>query len=122
MLRTEHVTKFFNKGTATEVVALKDCSLFVPAGEFLVVIGASGSGKSTLLNLAAGAYPPDEGLVFINDINVTKKKDFERSQWVARVFQDPMSGTAPDLSILDNFRLASLRTGPKRLKIGTDLN
>lgn len=118
MLVTNHLTKYFNKGTSTEVLALNNCSLTIVKEEFVVVIGSNGSGKSTLLNLIAGTFLPDSGSITISDINVTRKKDFERSKWVARVFQDPMAGTAPDLTIMDNFRLAALRTQPKKLKIG----
>ncbi len=120
MLVTSHLTKYFNRGTPNEVLALNGCSLNIGKQEFVVVIGSNGSGKSTLLNLIAGSFLPDGGSIIINDIDVTGKKDFERSKWVARVFQDPMAGTAPDLTILDNFRLAALRTQRKKLKIGID--
>jgi putative tryptophan/tyrosine transport system ATP-binding protein len=120
VLVTSHLTKYFNKATPNEVLALNDCSLNINKEEFAVVIGSNGSGKSTLLNLIAGTFLPDSGSIIINNIDVTKKKDFERSRWVARVFQNPMAGTAPDLTILDNFRLAALRTQQKKLKIGID--
>ena len=118
MLTVDRLTKYFNKGTPSEVLALDHVSLQLKQKEFLVIIGSNGSGKSTLLNLIAGNYFPDEGTIFINGINVTSKPDFERSKWQARVFQDPLKGTAPDLTILDNFRLASLRTKRKRFRIG----
>src|ERR1043165_2430659 len=118
MLQANHLTKYFNKGTPSEVLALDHVSLQLEEKEFLVIIGSNGSGKTTLLNLIAGNYFPDEGSISINEINVTSKPDFERSKWLARVFQDPLRGTASDLTILDNFRLASLRTKRKRFRIG----
>jgi len=118
MLAINHLVKFFNQNTPNEVLALDDCSLNIGNAEFLVVIGSNGSGKSTLLNLIAGTFLPDSGTIIIDGTDVTRKKDFQRSKWVARVFQDPMAGTAPDLTILDNFRLAQLRTQPKTFKTG----
>ena len=118
MLSATHLTKYFNKGTPSQALALDHVSLQLEAKEFLVVIGSNGSGKSTLLNLIAGNYFPDEGSITINGTNVTSKPDFKRSHWIARVFQDPLTGTAPDLTILDNFRLASLRTKRKGFRIG----
>jgi len=118
MLQANHITKYFTRGTPSEVLALNHISLQLEAKEFLVIIGSNGSGKTTLLNLIAGNYFPDEGTISIHGTNVTTKPDFERSKWIARVFQDPLKGTAADLSILDNFRLASLRTKRKGFRIG----
>src|SRR6185295_12578806 len=98
MLSISHTKKYFNKATPSEVLALNDVSLQIPQAEFLVIIGSNGSGKSTLLNLVAGNILPDEGDIFIDGKNVSAKKDFQRSKWISRVFQDPLKGTAPDLS------------------------
>jgi len=84
------------------------------------VVGSNGSGKTTLLNIIAGAVLPSEGEVILHDQKVTSLPEYKRSRWVARVFQNPLGGTAPELSILDNFRLAALRTRRKRLIIGVD--
>lgn len=118
MLQATQLTKYFNKGTPSRVLALDHVSLQLEAKEFMVIIGSNGSGKSTLLNLIAGNYFPDEGTITINGTNVTSKPDFKRSKWIARVFQDPLKGTASDLTILDNFRLATLRTKRKGFRIG----
>lgn len=116
MLNLTHLKKHFNKGTPNEVLALDDCTLTIEKGEFVLLVGSNGSGKSTLLNLVAGTYFPDEGNIFIEGTDVTRLKDYQRSKFIARVFQDPMAGTAADLSIIDNFRLAALRTKEKLSK------
>ncbi|GAA4333627.1 ATP-binding cassette domain-containing protein [Mucilaginibacter gynuensis] len=118
MIQLSNVTKVFNKGKPAEITALNNVSVEIKTGEFVVIVGANGSGKSTLLNLVAGSVIADEGKVLIDDNDVTKLADHRRSKWIARVFQNPLSGTAPDLSILDNFRLAAIRTKSKGLSIG----
>jgi putative ABC transport system ATP-binding protein len=120
MIVVEHIHKVFNKGRVNEVVALKDVSLQIKKGEFAVVIGANGSGKTTLLSIIEGAEKPTSGTVHINGVDVTNLPEHKRSRWVARVFQNPYNGTASELSLLDNFRLAALRTGSRTLKIGVD--
>lgn len=120
MLKLSHLLKYFNKGTPNEVLALNDCSLQADQGEFIIIIGSNGSGKSTLLNLIAGTYFPDKGNIVIGGKNVTEERDFQRSKYIARVFQDPMAGTAPELTIIDNFRLAALRTKRKTFRTGVN--
>ena len=121
MILLQHIKKVFNKGKLNEVTALEDVSLQINKGEFVVVIGANGSGKTTLLNIIEGAEIPTVGSIEINGTEVTKLPEYKRSRWVARVFQNPNNGTAPDLTILDNFRLASLRTQRKNLSIGINV-
>jgi putative ABC transport system ATP-binding protein len=120
MIVINDVHKVFNKGKANQVNAVNGISLDIKNEEFLVIVGSNGSGKTTLLNLVAGSVIPDKGTISIDDNEVTRLADYKRSQWIARVFQNPMSGTASDLSILDNFRLAAIRTKPKGLSIGID--
>lgn len=120
MIKIQHVRKTFNRGKANEVNALNGVDLQINEHEFLVVVGSNGSGKTTLLNLVAGSILPTTGSIHIDGHNVTKLADYRRSEWIARVFQNPLSGTAPDLSILDNFRLAAIRTKVKGLRIGVD--
>jgi putative ABC transport system ATP-binding protein len=118
MIELLDIDKTFNKGTVNQVNALQRLSLTVADQDFVVIIGANGSGKSTLFNIIAGAEFSTHGTIHINGRDVTTVADYKRSQWVARVFQNPLSGTAPDLTILDNFRLAALRTTSKKLRIG----
>jgi putative ABC transport system ATP-binding protein len=120
MIAINNVHKVFNKGKANQVNAVNGISLDIADEEFLVIVGSNGSGKTTLLNLIAGTVLPSEGSISIDGSEVTKLPDYKRSEWIARVFQNPLSGTAPDLSILDNFRLAALRTKAKGLSIGVN--
>lgn len=120
MIELKDVYKTFNKGQANEVKAVNGVSLLINEGEFVIIAGSNGSGKTTLLNLVAGSLLPTKGSMSLDGNDVSKLHDYQRSQWIARVFQNPLSGTAPDLSILDNFRLAAIRTKPKRFSIGVN--
>jgi putative ABC transport system ATP-binding protein len=118
MIEVKKVHKVFNAGKANQVNAVNGIDLTIKKEEFVVIVGANGSGKTTLLDMVAGSVSPTSGSIEIDEQDVTKLPDYRRSQWVARVFQNPTSGTASDLSILDNFRLAAIRTKPKGLSIG----
>ncbi|MBK9477816.1 MAG: ATP-binding cassette domain-containing protein [Bacteroidetes bacterium] len=120
MIQLVHVTKVFNAQSTSSIVALNELNLEITEGQFIVVVGANGSGKSTLLNLLAGSMFADTGRIMIDGNDVTSLKDYERSKFISRIYQNPITGTAPDLSILDNFRIASLRTSKKQLRIGID--
>ncbi|MDB5022994.1 MAG: ATP-binding cassette protein [Mucilaginibacter sp.] len=120
MIDLKNVHKTFNRGKANQVDAISGLDLHVNDQEFLVIVGANGSGKTTLLNLVAGSVLPGSGSIYIDENEVTRLPDYRRSRWIARVFQNPLSGTAPDLSILDNFRLAAIRAKAKGLSIGVN--
>jgi putative ABC transport system ATP-binding protein len=120
MIYLENISKVFNKGDVNEVTALRDVNLHIHKGEYVVIIGANGSGKTTLLNIISGAEKPSRGKVVLDNKDVTGLPEYKRSKWIARVFQNPFTGTASDLSILDNFRIAALRTRSKKLIIGID--
>ena len=120
MITLQNIQKVFNKGEVNQVQALNDVSLNIKQGEYVVLVGSNGSGKTTLLNVISGAESVSSGKVLLNNADVTKLPEYKRSQWIARVFQNPLSGTAPDLSIIDNFRLASLRTTGKKPLIGVN--
>ena len=118
MIDLKNTHKIFNKGKPNQVDAVNGIDLHIKANEFVVIVGSNGSGKTTLLNLVAGSVLPTSGIINIDGNDVTKLPDYKRSRWIARVFQNPMSGTASDLSILDNFRLAAIRTKSKGLSVG----
>ncbi len=118
MIQLQHISKTFHAGEAMEVKAIQDLQLQIASEDFVVVVGANGSGKSTLLNLLAGTYPPDQGNILFDGASVLPLQEHQRSKYIARLFQNPLMGTAPDLSILENFRLAALRTSSKKLHRG----
>jgi len=120
MIGINNIHKTFNRGKANQVDAVNGISVDIADGEFVVIVGSNGSGKTTLLNLVAGSVLPTSGTISIDGNDVSNLPDYRRSQWIARVFQNPLSGTASDLSILDNFRLAAIRTKPKGLTIGVN--
>ncbi|MBD1391928.1 ABC transporter ATP-binding protein [Mucilaginibacter glaciei] len=120
MIEIKGITQTFNTGKTNQVTAIDNVSLNIEQDEFVVIVGANGSGKTTLLNLIAGNLSPNKGTIVIEGNDVTRLPEYSRSKWIARIFQNPLSGTAGDLSIIDNFRLAAIRTKPKGLFIGKD--
>lgn len=113
MLKISGVYKTFNPGTVNEKHALNGIDLTLNEGDFVTVIGGNGAGKSTLLNMIAGVYPVDCGSIVIDDQDVTKLPEYKRAKFLGRVFQDPMTGTAADMQIIENLALAS-RRGKRR--------
>lgn len=118
MITVKNLSVSFATGNSEPTKALDNICLSVSAGEFVVLVGSNGSGKSTLLNALAGSIRINSGEIFFEDKKINHLKAYQRCRWIARVFQNPLSGTASDLTIIDNFRLASLRTHPKRLHRG----
>ena len=113
MLKIEKVYKTFNPGTINEKRALNGIELVLNEGDFVTVIGGNGAGKSTMLNMIAGVYPVDQGQILIDEVNVTKLPEHKRAQYLGRVFQDPMTGTAADMNIEENLAIDATR-GKKR--------
>lgn len=109
MLNMQHVSVTFYEGTPNEVRALQDFSLNVDEGEFITVIGANGAGKSTLFNVIAGTVQIDKGQIILNGRDVTNLPDHHRALDIGRVFQNPLLGTCPGLTIRENLSLAALR-------------
>lgn len=109
MLVLENVRKVFNPGTPDEKVALDGVSLTVNDGDFATIIGSNGAGKSTLFNCIGGSFYVDEGSLFLDDRNITYVAEHKRSTEIGRLFQDPMKGTAPHMTIEENLALAYLR-------------
>lgn len=116
MINISELNVTFNAGTINEVKALRDINLEIKEGEFVTIIGTNGSGKTTLLNMIAGTILPDTGTIKISGVDVTRKKDFERAELISRVFQNPFSGTAPDMTIAENLLIA-LQRGKRRMPV-----
>lgn len=109
MLKIENIVKTFNPGTVNEVQALRGVNLEIEAGSFVCVLGTNGSGKSTMLNAVAGSFLPDKGNILLDDTDITKWEEHKRAKFIGRVFQNPFSGTAPNMSIMENLSLAMKR-------------
>jgi putative ABC transport system ATP-binding protein len=109
MLELRTIRKTFNAGTINEVRSLQGVELKIEEGSFVIVVGTNGSGKSTLLNSVAGTFYVDEGSIHLAGHDVTKWPEYRRAKFIGRVFQNPFSGTAPNLSIAENISLASRR-------------
>lgn len=118
MLKLDNVNITFNKGTVNERKALIDFNLELEKGDFVTVIGSNGAGKSTLLNCICGSYKPDSGKIFIAEQDVTKLKEHKRAKYIGRLFQDPMRGTAPNMTIEENLGLAYSRGKHRSLTAG----
>lgn len=114
MLELKNIVKIFNlTGNKDDIrVALNHVNLTIEDGEFVTVIGGNGSGKSTMMNIISGVLSPDEGSVIIDNHDVTNMKEHNRAKFIGRVFQDPMKGTAGDMSVLENLEIA-IRRGKK---------
>lgn len=109
MLEVRDIRKVFFPHTPNEKVALDRLSLRLEEGDFVTVIGSNGAGKSTLLNVVSGRILADAGDVVIDGLSVTRMPEYRRARMVARVFQDPMAGTAPHLTIEENLSIAHAR-------------
>ena len=109
MLDIQNISKTFEKGTVNEHVAINNLSLKLEDGEFVTVVGSNGAGKSTLFNAICGSFMVDEGHIFLDDMDITYKSEHSRAKMIGRVFQDPMKGTAPNMTIEENLALAYTR-------------
>lgn len=121
MLELRDVSLLYNPGSATETLALDSVSLVIPTGQFVTVVGSNGAGKSSMIKVASGAERPTRGTVHIAGEDVTALSDYRRAGRVARVFDNPQVGTAPDLSIEDNMALALSRGQRRRLRPALDV-
>ncbi len=107
MLKISHVSKTFNPGTVNAKLALDDLSLNVADGDFITIIGANGAGKSTLFNAISGSFFTDTGEIVLDGEDITLMPEFKRARSIGRLFQDPMRGSAPGMSIEENLALAA---------------
>lgn len=121
MLEINNVSKLFNPGTVDEKTALIAANLKMKPGDFVTVIGSNGAGKSTLMNIISGVLKPDAGKIRINSDDISQLTEHERSRWIGRVFQDPMAGTAPRMTIEENLAMAFKRGKPRGLSFGVNL-
>ena len=109
MLDLKHVSKTFNPGTVNEKVALQNVNLHLEEGDFATIVGSNGAGKSTLFNAIAGEFIADTGTITLAGQDITMMPDYRRSKVIGRMFQDPLKGTAPHMTIEENLALAFLR-------------
>ena len=109
MLKIDNISKTFNPGTVNEKAALTNLSLELKDGDFATIVGSNGAGKSTMFNAIAGTFIVDEGNIYLDDEDITFKKEYMRSRVIGHLFQDPLKGTAPHMTIEENMALAYLR-------------
>ena len=113
MIEIKNITKTFNPGTVNEHKAIDNLNLTLHEGDFITVIGSNGAGKSTLVNIIAGSIPADSGFILLNGTDVASLSEHKRAPYFGHVFQDPMKGTATDMTVIENLALARSR-GKKR--------
>ena len=118
LLELKGVTKVFGEGTVNEKVALEDINLTLAEGDFVTVIGNNGAGKSTMLNCIAGVHNVDKGSIVLDGRDVTKLPEHKRARWMGRVFQDPLKGTAFDMTIEENLAIAYYKNNARGLSPG----
>jgi putative tryptophan/tyrosine transport system ATP-binding protein len=115
MIELKNVTMVFNQGTVNENQAISNINLKVKEGDFIAVIGSNGAGKSTLFNLVAGTITPTVGSIHLNDKDVTREPEYKRARHIGRIFQNPLLGTASNMSLEDNMMI-TYKKGFKWLK------
>ena len=109
MLDITAISKTFHPGTPNARQALRQLSLHLEDGEFATIVGSNGAGKSTLFGAIAGSFYTDEGRILLDGTDLTFQPEHQRSRVIGRLFQDPMRGTAPHMTIEENLALAYLR-------------
>ena len=114
MLTLSNLRKTFAPGTVNEKVALDGVNLHLNPGDVVTILGSNGAGKSTLFGAIAGSFLPDQGSVVLDGADITKLPDYKRSKYIGRLFQDPLKGTAPNMTIEENLALAYLRASHQR--------
>ncbi len=115
MLRIESAHKIFNKNTPDEHLALENLNLNVSEGDFVTIIGGNGAGKSTLFNIISGNMLCDSGMIELDGKDITFMPEFKRASYIGRIFQDPMKGTAPNLTVGENLIIAYMRSMKKNI-------
>ena len=114
MLKLQNISKTFNVGTVNEKKALDGVSLELPKGDFVTIVGSNGAGKSTLFGAIAGTFYVDDGTIELDGENITFAPEYRRSHSIGHLFQDPLKGTAPNMTIEENLSIAYLRQSRSR--------
>ena len=109
MLKINNISKPSNPGTVNETTALTGLNLHLDIGDFVTILGSNGAGKSTLFNAIAGTFVVDSGAIWLDGVNITNLPDYKRSKYIGRMFQDPLKGTAPNMTIEETRALAYMR-------------
>lgn len=109
MLTLKNVSKTFNPGTVNEKTALDHVNLELADGDFATIVGSNGAGKTTLFNAITGSFYVDEGRIMLAGEDITYRKEYIRSKVIGHLFQDPLKGSAPHMTIEENMALAYLR-------------
>lgn len=117
-IEIKNINKVFHSDTDEEYHALKNINLDIRIGDFITIVGGNGAGKSTLLNALAGTLTLDSGNILLGGKDITKTKEYERAGFISRVFQNPLDGTAPRMTVAENMALALKRGEKRTFKIG----
>ncbi|OHD14350.1 MAG: ABC transporter ATP-binding protein [Spirochaetes bacterium GWB1_27_13] len=107
MVKIKNITKIFEQGTINENIAIKNIDLTINEGDFITIIGSNGAGKSTLFNLISGNILPTTGKIYVDDKEITKDPEHKRAKYIGRIFQNPLLGTASNMSIEENMMIAN---------------
>lgn len=118
MLKLQNISKTFNKGTASAKQAINNLSLQLNPGDFVSIIGSNGAGKSTVFNAIGGSFLVDSGHIFLKNEDITFMSEHKRARQIGRLFQDPLRGTAPNMTIEENLALVYLRANKHRSIFG----
>lgn len=106
MLELKNIDKYYNPGTVNEMCLFQNFNLSIKDREFVSVVGSNGSGKTSMLNLICGSMDMEQGQIVIDGRDITKEKEYKRSKYIGRVYQNPAMGTCPSMTILENMALA----------------
>lgn len=117
MLKLQNITKTFHAGTINEKKALTGINLEMEDGDFATIVGSNGAGKSTMFNIIAGSFYPDTGNIILDDRDITFVKEHKRAVYIGRLFQDPLMGTAPHMTIEENLAIAYLRASGSKYNV-----
>lgn len=110
MLIINEVSKTFNTGTVDAHKALNNLSVHIKKEDFVTIVGGNGAGKSSLFNVISGNFLPDCGQIILDGQDITFLPEYKRAKRIGRIFQDPLKGTAPHLTVEENLSIAYMRS------------